>query len=178
METIIFGDKKITIRGLSASDLKNADKFKDFINSFVEEDAKLSINKKISKKEEETFIAGQLKLIKAKTRVYLVAEHDKKIAGTSGVELEKLRKSHIGRFGIAIAKNYRGIGLGEYMTKEAIRIAKKELKPKFIQLEVYANNIPAISLYKKSGFKKVARIPRQLQHGGKLIDELIMIREI
>jgi len=45
-------------------------------------------------------------------------------------------------------------------------------------LEVYVNNEPAIKLYKKMGFKRVARIPKHIQYKGKLIDEFIMQLEL
>ena len=35
-------------------------------------------------------------------------------------------------------------------------------------------NNPAIKLYKKLGFKKVARLKNRVQHKGKLGDQLIM----
>ena len=45
--------------------------------------------------------------------------------------------------------------------KEIIKLAKKELKPKpkIIRLGVYSINKPAISLYKKFGFKKSSQNP-------------------
>jgi len=172
METKIFGDKKITIRKIAKSDLRNAKKFQDFINSLVEEEAKILMNKKATLKEEKAFIEG---LLRNKNKVYLLAECDNKIVGGTAIELGRWRRNHIGSFGITIAKDYRGIGLGKYLMSEIIKLAKKELKPKIIQLEVYVNNKPAINLYKKMGFKIVAKMPKQIQWKGKLVDEFIMI---
>jgi len=80
-------------------------------------------------------------------------------------------------FGITIRKDYRRIGLGNYLMKEIIKLAKKELKPKpkIIRLSVFSNNKPAINLYKKHGFKKVAVIPDQLQYKGRLVDQAVML---
>jgi len=36
----------------------------------------------------------------------------------------------------------------------------------------------AQNLYKKFDFKKVAKIPKQLQYKGRLLDEIIMIKEL
>ena len=68
-------------------------------------------------------------------------------------------------------------GLGYLEDIEIIKLAKKDLKPKpkIIRLGVFPTNKPAISLYKKLGFKKVARVPRQFQYKGKLVDEIIML---
>ncbi len=176
MKTKIFGDKKITIRKLSKKDLKNVKKFQNFINALVEEEAKILMNKKNSFKKEENWLKGKIGDIKKHREVFLVAEHNNKIVGTTGIDLNKWRKNHIGKFGITIIRGYRGIGLGKHLLAEVIKLAKKELrpKPKIVQLEVYVNNKPAINLYKKMGFKIVAKLPKQIQYKGKLIEEFIM----
>jgi RimJ/RimL family protein N-acetyltransferase len=178
METKTFGDKKITIRKLSKNDLKNVKKFQNFINSLVNEEAKILMNKKNSFKEEQDWLKGKIKDAKKHREVLLVAEYDSKIIGTTGIGLDRWRRNHIGKFGITIIHGYRGIGLGKYLMSEVIRLAKKELnpKPKIIQLEVYTNNKPAINLYKKMGFKIVAKLPKQIQYKGKLIDEFVMLK--
>ena len=61
---------------------------------------------------------------------------------------------------------------------EILKEAEKELKPKIIRLSVFPENTIAQNLYKKFGFKKVARVPKQLEYKGKLTDEIIMIKEL
>lgn len=178
MEIKIFGDKKITIRKLSKKDLKRAKEFLGFINSLIREEAKILVKKELTLKEEKEKLKRFLESIGKKTMIFLVAEHDGKIIGTTSIDLGRGRKDHIGGFGITIIQDYRGIGLGKHLISEVIRLARKELnpKPKIIQLEVYTNNKPAINLYKKTGFKIVAKIPKQIQYKSKLIDELIMLK--
>ncbi len=173
-----FGDKKITIREINKSDLRNAKKFQDFINSFVREDAKLSMNKEIDLKEEKAFLKDVLGTVKNKERVYLVAESDNKVVGTASIQQKKWRMNHVGLFGITIREGYRGFGLGKFLMQEVIKIAKKNMKPtpKIIELEVYVNNKPAVGLYKKIGFKIVAKIPHQMQWKGKLMGVYIMLK--
>ena len=83
----------------------------------------------------------------------------------------------MGGFGITIRKNYRGMGLGNYLMKEIIKLAKKELKPrpKIVRLSVFSINKPAIKLYQKHSFKKVAKIPNQFDYKKKLISEVVML---
>lgn len=175
-----FGNKRITIRKLSKRDLRNVKEFQDFINSLIGEDAQISLNKKLSFREERKWLKEQFQRIKNKKTVFLVVELDNKVIGTTEINLDMGRKSHIGNFGITIRKGYRGIGLGTYLTREIIKLAKKELKPKpkIIRLSVFSTNKPALGLYKKFGFKKVAKIPKQIQYKGKLIDEIIMLLEL
>lgn len=180
METKTFGDKKLTIAPLSAKDLKHAKRFMNFINSLVEEDAKILMNKKKTLKEETEFVKDAVKKTKEGNKIFLVAKDDEKVVANTGFELEGYKKNHIAKLGIAIRQEYRGIGLGNYMLGAVMKLAKEKLKPtpKIFQLEVYANNKPAIGLYKKMGFKIVGKIPKQLQYKGKLITEYIMIKEV
>ena len=180
METKIFGGKKIIIRKLSKKDLRNVKKFQDFINSLIEEEAKIMFNERFSLKEEKRWMEEQLRKIKNQKTVFLIAEDNDIVVGTTGINLRIGRQSHVGEFGITIRKGYRGIGLGSYLADKIIKLAKKKLKPKpkIIRLNVFPTNKPAISLYRKFGFKKVAKIPKQISYLGKLIDEIIMLRRL
>jgi len=180
METKIFGGKKIKIREFSRNDLKRPKEFQDYINSLVEEDALILINKKFSLEEEKKYLKKELKKIKSGKQIKVIAEENNLIVGVSEIFIYSYRKSHIGELGISIRKGYRGIGLGTYLIKKVIKLAKKRLKPKLkiIRLGVFPPNKPALALYKKLGFKKVAKIPKHIQYKGKLIDEIIMIKEI
>jgi len=176
MITKIFNGKRITIRKLSKKDLGDVKKFQEFINSFVEEDAQILMNKKFTLKEEQKWLQGQIDKVKNRKMVFLFAEHNNRIVGTTEVGLHIGRQSHVAEFGITIRKGYREIGLGNFLTQKIIKLAKRELKPKIVRLSIMSTNEPAFGLYKKLGFKKVARIPKQLQYKGKLIDEIIMLK--
>ena len=171
-ETKIFGGKKIIIREFSKKDVKNAKAFLDFINSFVDEDAMLSINKKKTLGEEKDWLRHTA--AEKKERVYLLAECDGKIVAAADIGVLRGRQSHIGEFGITVREGYRGIGLGEYIMRKTINLARKRLTIKIIQLKVFTNNKPANGLYKKMGFRKIASIPHALQYKGRLMSEYLM----
>ena len=180
METKTFGDKKITLRFINKKDLHNPKKLQVFINSLIDENAKILMNKKVTVKQEAGYIKKIIKGFKNKTTVQILAECDNEIVGNTDISLEPYRKNHIGKFGIVIKNGYRGIGLGEYLMSEIMKLAIEKMKPglKIIQLEVYENNKPAMSLYKKMGFKTVGKIPKQIQNENKLFSEYIMMREV
>jgi ribosomal protein S18 acetylase RimI-like enzyme len=180
MKIKIFGNKKIKIRKISRKDLKNVRKFQEYINSLVKESAQIQKNKKATLKEEKEWIKSRLKKAGNRQEVTLVAEYEGEIIGSASIKLDWGRQSHVGHFGISIRKGYRRMGLGTYLTKEIIKLAKKELKPspKMIRLSVFSTNKPAIAFYKKLGFKKVAQIPKQIKFMDKLVDEIIMLLEL
>ncbi len=167
--------KEINIRSLSQKDLKQAKKFQVHINSLVQEQAKITLNKNQTLKQETDFFKNKLKEIKKNKSVFLIAEHNSRIIGTTGINLYSGRQEHVGELGIVIAKDYRGIGLGDFLMTEIIKLAKKELKIKIIRLDVFSNNKPAKKLYQKQGFKKVATIPDQFEYQKKLINQEIML---
>jgi len=180
MITKIFGGKKIQIRKLSKKDLRNVKKFQDFINSLIEEEAQITLNKRLSFREEAEFMKEKFKNIKRHKVILLVAEDKNMVVGTTEIKLSGRRHEHVGNLGITIRQGYRGIGLGKYLMAEVLKLAKKELKPKpkIIRLSVFPTNKPAIRLYKKFGFREVAKIPKQIRYKGKLIDEIVMLKEL
>lgn len=179
MEAKLFGDKKLTIREFQTKDLKNIKKFLEYNNSFGQDDM-LSMVEKITAKEERDFLRGVAKRKADKTGIYLIAEDGKKIAGTADIDLGSYRQKHVGDFGIKIRAEYRGIGLGKYLMSEVMKRAIKQLKPtpKIFFLQVYAMNKLAINLYKKMGFKIVAKVPKVREYKGKLVDEIIMLKDV
>lgn len=178
MKTKSFGDKKLIINPLSEKDFKFAKEFLNFINSLVEEDAKILMNKKMNLKEEVEFLEKEIKRVKERKKVCLIARDGNEVIANTSIEIGVYRRNHIGKLGIAIRDDYRGIGLGTYLVQEIMKLAKRGLKPspKIFQLEVYENNKSAIGLYKKMGFKIVGKLPKQIQYKGKLIGEYIMIK--
>lgn len=180
MKIKIFKDKKIKVRKVLKGDLKKIREFQDYINSLVKEKAMIKVNRKVTLKEEVEWLKEKLKLQKEHKEINLIAEDKNKIVGIAHIRLDWGRQSHVGNFGISIKKGYRKMGLGTYLAKEIIKLAKKELKPrpKIIRLSVYALNKSAIAFYEKLGFKEVAKIPKQVEIKGKLVDEIIMLKEI
>ncbi len=178
MINLVLNKKEIKIRRLEDKDLKDVSKFLDYINSLIEEGAKIFIKNKKTIKEEREYLKEKLKNIKNKKDIVLIAKHNEKIIGMAHVGLLAEKQDHIGTFGIGVIKEYRGFGIGLHLSNKVINLAKKELKNlKFIQLNAFSNNKPAINLYKKIGFKIVAVLPKQVQDKKKLVDEIVMIKK-
>ena len=79
---------------------------------------------------------------------YIVAEMDNNIVGYAGIWLI-LDEGHITN--IAVSKESRGMGIGNYLMMGLIEFCKKS-KIFNLTLEVRASNIVAQNLYKKFGF--------------------------
>ncbi len=77
------------------------------------------------------------------------------------------RIQHTGEFGMSVAKEYWGMGIGSLMIDVLIDWAKKTEMIKKINLRVREDNSRAIHLYKKKGFQKEGTITDEIYLHGK-----------
>lgn len=90
--------------------------------------------------------------------------------------LENIKTRHRGRIGIAIRKEYRGLGLGSILFDEVINIAKNREGVTQLELGVIKDNEAAKRLYKSKGFVKTGEMPRALRLvDGSYLDEELMV---
>ncbi len=150
----------------------------NFINKLVDEKSYVALQKKIKITEENKGLKATMEKIKKKEMTRLFAIHNNEIIGSCGVEKCDTTASHTGKIGIAIAKNYRRIGLGKFMMSCIIKEAQKTLKSEIIILHVYSKNKPAQKLYKKLGFKVAGSVPRGIKHHGKYMDDILMYKKL
>jgi len=165
-------NQKILIRPPKMSDLESSLRM---INSLVEEKAMLTVQKKLTLKEEREYLE---KIIKDRNSIHLFLIIDKEVMGSARVTKNNGTKNHIGELGISLRKEARGKGLGEKLTKEVISKAIKKFKLKIITLEVYSKNKIAQNLYKKMGFQKVGIIKEGIKYFDTYEDVVIMVKYI
>ena len=171
---VVINGKTARIRYPTLKDVKG---LLQYINSLVEERAFIGKQRKVSEKEEVKYVRDLINKVTSRKSVALVAEQDGKILGFGDVHknpLDALR--YVGSFGIGIRKEARKMGIGEKLARLLIKEAKKKLKIKIIELHVFANNVPAINLYKKLGFKEAGKIRKGNYYYGKFIDDIIMVK--
>ena len=120
----------------------------------------------LSYPDENSFDAQQeAEFLKEKTEspneIEIVAVVDGVVAGTAGIEAvgSKYKLKHRAELGIAILKEYWGLGLGKALMEACIECAK-EAGYTQLELNVVVENERAVSLYKKMGFVEYGRNPR------------------
>jgi len=157
--------------------IKDSDDLFENINSLVSERVFIDIQEKQTKLKEKKWLLSLLKDIKGGKSVALVAEINGKVVGLANVEREKSKSmSHVAHFGIALIKEARGRGIGEKLLRAIVAEAKKVLKIKIVTLSAFADNRPAVSLYRKCGFVKTETMRGGIKHYGKYLDRIHMIK--
>ena len=121
-------------------------------------------------------VFGENKENRKQTISFFVIEVDGKIMGSCSIDKGIEKKEHVGGFGILLKKEVRNIGLGQKIIPLLIREAKKEIKIKIVTLQVVKENKIALHVYEKLGFQRVGEIKRGINHFGKYLDEIIMVK--
>lgn len=86
------------------------------------------------------------------------------------------RRQHVGEIGIAVRDDYQGRGLGTVLMQAAMEVADKWLNLLRLELEVYADNAPAVRLYQKFGFVVEGTLVRSAYRAGEYVDVYTMAR--
>jgi ribosomal protein S18 acetylase RimI-like enzyme len=149
----------------------------DFINSLVEEEAMIARHIKVTRDQEIDWLADILKKLEKGQHIYIVAEVNGKMVGSSGISPMFGRMSHVGALGISVKDGYRGIGIGLDLMKEAEKHAI-HMGLKSVKLEVFENNEPAIGLYERMGYMLTGRVPEAVLYKGEYVDSLIMTKKL
>jgi ribosomal protein S18 acetylase RimI-like enzyme len=96
--------------------------------------------------------------------------------GNASITKNENIKSHIGKMGIIIKKEARGLGLGEKLFKKVMEEGIKKFKLRIVVLDVFTRNKIAQNLYKKMGFQKIGSIKGGAKYYGKYEDEIMMVK--
>jgi len=150
-----------------------------YINELSKEQTFISFQgEEISLKEERAFLNDSLKKINQKKGLLLLVETDGKIVGVSDVRMKPRISSHIGTFGITIAKEFRSKGIGKKLMEILMLEAKKLKGLRILELQCFANNPIAPDLYKSCGFKEYGRLPKGIAYKDGFVDDILMYYEI
>lgn len=141
--------------------MSDVNSFLQLINSIIKEDAMIVTNREFTFKEEKRWIKTSLNNIGKNKLHMLVADYRGELIGNVFITKNDFRQSHVAEYHIGVKKGYRNIGLGTVLSSIIIDIVKKDSDIKILQLNVLINNKNVIRLYKRLGFKKVARLPQR-----------------
>ena len=106
----------------------------------------------------------------------LVAETDRKLIGVCDFKAgSRKRISHTGYLGLGVAKEFRGVGIGEFLLSILIEWAKAHERIEKVCLTVHHGNDRAQALYKKFGFVEEGVKRRDVKYSEqKYVDSILM----
>lgn len=83
--------------------------------------------------------------------------------------------AHQAEFGIIVAPGFRGKGIGTFLIKSLMRLAKEQFRVELLHLQVYAEN-PAIRLYKRMGFREFGKQSHWIKETDRYVARIFMER--
>ena len=111
-----------------------------------------------------------------KNRAILLALDGEKAIGILIIIFESgIKLAHIANiFSVYVQPNYRGKGISTELMKEALSLIKSRRGTVKINLHVTTNQLPAINLYKKFGFKIAGELRKELKIKANYYNSYIM----
>ncbi|MFM0649667.1 GNAT family N-acetyltransferase [Paraburkholderia bryophila] len=101
---------------------------------------------------------------------------DGQLVGHAGLSVYPRARAHGAELGICVHDAYHGRGVGTALVRALVDSADGALGLRRIELTVYADNAPAIALYRKFGFVEEGRSRGYALRDGVLADVLHMAR--
>lgn len=86
------------------------------------------------------------------------------------------RRKHVGSIGICVHDDWQGKGVGTALMRAILDLADNWLNLRRLELEVYADNEAAISLYERMGFEVEGTLRQHAFRNGQYVDSKIMGR--
>jgi ribosomal protein S18 acetylase RimI-like enzyme len=157
----------IDIRKVQESDLAS---FNQTLNEVAEERKYLSLIKGVPIESHRQFVVRN---IERDNPQVVALDGDSVVGWCDIVPGFEEGYTHAGRLGMGVKKEYRRRKIGERLMTECIRLAKLRGLER-VELDVFADNFPAIQLYLKHGFGVEGRKSRARKIDGEYQDILIM----
>ena len=109
--------------------------------------------------------------------LFIVAERAGRVVGNAGLtSMQALRRRHAMSMGIAVDRAAQGQGVGTALMAALVDWADNWAHVLRIELGVYADNAPAIALYRRFDFKLEGRHISHALRDGEFVDTLTMAR--
>lgn len=107
----------------------------------------------------------------------LVAVRQGEVVGQLSLICQTMpRRKHVATLGMGVAAGEGGQGIGTQLMQAAMDLADNWLNISRVELEVYADNKPAVALYTKFGFRQEGLARGYAFRNGAYVDALFLAR--
>lgn len=167
----------IVIRHVRRDDVE---RLMSFMNIISKEQTFITFQgEQMTLEEESRYVEDFIHKAENHRNVKLLVFHGDSLIGVADVTSKDRVETHVGVFGLIIAKDWRKKGIGRFLMEKALEEAQKNiLGLKIITLGVFANNPIAKAMYKGLGFVEYGLLPRGIQHKRELVDHIYMYKFI
>lgn len=108
--------------------------------------------------------------------ISLVAVAAAQVVGHAGLERMVGRRAHAGRIGLGVHDAWVGKGVGTALLRAVVDQAERWLGLRRLELSVFADNMPAVALYRRFGFEVEGTHRAHALRDGRYVDTFTMAR--
>lgn len=182
---MLFGEKRIVLKDgreaiLRSPERTDAEEMARFVKAIASEtEFTLRTPEEYSALTVEAQAVSVEKVNASKNVTSIICTVNGRLAANCNLQLNlKTKICHRASIGIAVYKEFWGLGIGGSMIDEMVALAKKNGVSQ-LELTVMESNSRAISLYERKGFLAVASLPDAYRTSdGKSISQITMIKII
>lgn len=152
----------------------------DYINTLSKERTFISFQgEQLTLEEEIERLQKILEKIENKRAVQVLVFCGDQLVGISDITMRDRCEKHIGGFGISLAKDFRGLGIGKKLMQTVLDLAVQNIPQlKIMILSVFSDNPIALKLYQELGFKKYGILPGGILHADHIDNHIYMYKRI
>ncbi len=179
--TVVFEgnhkDTDIIIRHVRRDDVE---RLMSFMNTISKEQTFITFQgEQMTLEEESRYVEDFTNKAENHKTVKLLVFHEDTLIGVADITLKERVETHIGVFGLIIAKEWRKKGIGRFLMEKTLEEAERNIIGlKIITLGVFANNPIAKAMYERMGFVEYGLLPKGIKHKGEFIDHIYMYKLI
>ncbi|MBN2211828.1 MAG: GNAT family N-acetyltransferase [Sedimentisphaerales bacterium] len=113
-------------------------------------------------------------------KLLLAAKRAGLLAGLLGVaQYPQKRRRHVAMMHLSVQPDVRRLGIASALMQTAIDWATRHPELEKLTLAVFADNVPALGLYRKFRFWEEGRRPREIKRAcGRYCDDILMYRNV
>ncbi len=175
-----FNPKTVTLKNrkevrIRTAEISDAENLLATLKKYISDSAFIpkTSNEIISTVEQERDWISSF--IQKDNSLLLVAEFENEIIGNIDLTGNpRIMMQHTAIIGMGMLTDWRNVGLGTEFMKSSIDWAKENPMLELLLLQVYCENISAIYLYKKMGFKENGIVENYFKNGAEYHDNLMM----
>jgi ribosomal protein S18 acetylase RimI-like enzyme len=152
----------------------------DFINTVSLEHVSIRMQgEQMTFEQEVQYVDNTLEKMKQGNEVKLLVFVADELVATGDITRGIMTGRHIGNFGIVVAQQFRGQGIGKKLMELLFQTARTELAGvTMITLEVFARNSIARRFYEHMDFVQYGVLPKGIQLSDGFDDALLMYRAL
>lgn len=172
------GRYDVTLRLPRRSDAQD---LRFFINTLIDEGARIMLQRRVSLVEERRWLERLFKSMREGKEFYICIDIGGRVVGTLSMRRDHApptASDHVATLGFGLLKPYRRHGIMAAAIPRALAFGKEVWGLEIITSSYAADNEASARLHRKLGFRAHGQLPGGMRYGGLYMDHILVHRRV